>query len=77
MTTYLIVLAVFLLAFAGMAIGVILSNRRIKGSCGGIAGLQDEHGATLCESCTTPKTDCRENALRPQAENEPSSAAGR
>lgn len=40
---------VFLIAFTGMAIGVIVSNRRIKGSCGGIANLMGESGCDICE----------------------------
>ena len=55
---FLVAGLVFLLAFAGMAAGVILSNRRLKGSCGGLAGLRDEAGNVLCESCGTPSPDC-------------------
>ena len=51
--------AVFGIALVGMAIGVIVSNRRIKGSCGGMAGMKDEHGNTLCEGCTIPSPECR------------------
>lgn len=50
--------AVFLIAFAGMAAGVIFSNRRLKGSCGGLAGMRDEDGGVQCESCGTPSPDC-------------------
>lgn len=49
---------VFGLALAAMAIGVILSNRRIKGSCGGMAGLTDGQGRPLCEGCTNPSPEC-------------------
>jgi thiamine biosynthesis lipoprotein len=49
---------VFGVALAAMAIGVILSNRCIKGSCGGMAGLTDEQGRPLCEGCTKPSTEC-------------------
>jgi len=49
---------VFALALAGMAIGIILSNRRLKGSCGGIAGRQDGEGNLACEICTDPFPEC-------------------
>lgn len=51
-------LLVFGVALAGMAIGVILSNRRLKGTCGGIAGLTDTSGKTACELCTNPSPTC-------------------
>ncbi len=70
MGLYLIVLAVFVLAFAGMALGVILSNRCIKGSCGGLSNLRDEQGNSLCESCTTPKENCAASSLRRTAEQQ-------
>ena len=60
MSTTLILLstAVFALAIAGMAIGVILSNRRLKGSCGGLAGRQDREGNSVCDMCTDPSPVC-------------------
>ena len=54
---------VFATAMAGMAIGVILSNRRLKGSCGGLANLRDSTGNTLCEACTHPSPDCQGEPL--------------
>ena len=56
--TFLLAAIVFLIAIAGMAIGVIISNKRIKGSCGGLANLRDEHGNTMCEACTNPSPEC-------------------
>lgn len=70
MGIYLIVLGVFLIAFLGMAIGVILSNRCLKGSCGGLSTMTDEHGRSMCESCTTPKDSCPTSKLRQGAHEE-------
>ena len=55
--------AVFAMAIAGMAIGVILSNRRLRGSCGGLANMRDSQGKTLCEACTDPSPDCQGEPL--------------
>ncbi len=49
MNIVLITTGVFAIAFIGMAIGVIISNRAIKGSCGGIANLMGESGCDICE----------------------------
>ena len=62
--TFLIAGIVFLLVMGGMAIGVILSNRRIKGSCGGLANLRDKQGNTACEACTNPSPECRGENLK-------------
>ncbi len=56
--------AVFAVVIAGMAIGVILSNRRLRGSCGGLANLRDSQGKTLCEACTDPSPDCQGEPLK-------------
>lgn len=58
MNTFLITTGVFLIAVAGMSIGVIISNRRIQGSCGGLANMKDSDGKTMCEMCTKPSPDC-------------------
>ncbi|NOY43810.1 MAG: (Na+)-NQR maturation NqrM [Planctomycetes bacterium] len=39
-STILITFVVFAVAMTGMAIGVIVSNRRIRGSCGGLGNLR-------------------------------------
>ncbi|MAZ47195.1 MAG: hypothetical protein CME65_01450 [Halobacteriovoraceae bacterium] len=44
-----ITFAVFFVAFAGMAIGVIISDKVVKGSCGGIATLMG--GESACDIC--------------------------
>lgn len=67
-TTILFTVVIFAVALAGMAIGVILSNRRIKGSCGGLANMRDSEGNTLCDACSNPSPECRGEPLE-QAES--------
>ncbi len=60
LSTMLLAALVFGLAVAGMAIGVIISNRRLHGSCGGLEGLKDSRGNPLCEACTHPVAECEQ-----------------
>lgn len=55
MDTLLITTAVFLVAFTGMAVGVIIADKRIKGSCGGIGALM---GKSACDVCSL-KDQCK------------------
>ncbi len=57
---------VFLVAVGGMAIGVLISNRQIKGSCGGLASMPGSDGKSICELCTIPREDCVNEELRNQ-----------
>lgn len=59
-----IAMVVFGISLCGMAIGVILSNRRLKGSCGGLASLKDSQGNTMCEACTNPSPECQGEPLQ-------------
>jgi hypothetical protein len=58
-TIILLTLVVFVVAMLGMAAGLILSNRRLRGSCGGMAGIRDRDGNTLCDLCSDPSPECR------------------
>ncbi len=55
METLLITVTVFAIAFTGMAVGVIISNKAIKGSCGGIGALM---GKSACDICAI-KDKCK------------------
>ncbi|MEM9187467.1 MAG: FAD:protein FMN transferase [Planctomycetota bacterium] len=59
MQVFFVTLAAFAVALGGMAIGVLISNRRIKGSCGGLAGFKDGEGNSICDACTSPSPECR------------------
>ncbi|MEX0730068.1 MAG: (Na+)-NQR maturation NqrM [Aquisalimonadaceae bacterium] len=64
LTTILAAIVLFGLLFAGMAIGVILSNKPVKGSCGGLGavGLGGE-----CGVCGGDRSRCREeNGVQPE-----------
>ncbi len=65
----IVAIVVFGIALLFMSVGVIFSNRRIKGSCGGLAGLKDEKGKTLCEACTNPSPDCGGENLKHQGQH--------
>ena len=69
MAEILLAMAVFVLAVAGMSIGVIMRNKSIKGSCGGLANLRDEQGRSMCEACTNPSPDCTGENAEPASGN--------
>ena len=58
MATFLIAMIFFGIVMAAMAVGVIFSNKPIKGSCGGLSniGLEGE-----CEICGGNLSECEEN----------------
>ena len=62
--TVLAAVGIFALAIAGMAVGVIFSNRSIKGSCGGLANMPGQDGKSICELCTVPAEECRDEEMR-------------
>ena len=58
MNLFLPTLLAFCVVMAGMAIGVIISNRRITGSCGGLANMKAEEGEPMCECGARPGDSC-------------------
>ena len=70
MTLFLSALVVFALVMAAMAVGVIIGNRRITGSCGGLANLQAAGDEPMCECGARPGDACgagREGRFDPAA----------
>ena len=49
MQVYIIAFIIIALAILGLAIGVVLSDRRLKGSCGGLNTIQGLEGSCGCE----------------------------
>ncbi|NNJ26307.1 hypothetical protein [Alienimonas chondri] len=81
----LIAAVVMALALGGMALGVMLSGKRIEGSCGGLANSNiPGHDATSpcmsCgakpETCDRPGADQVRQAIRKESDQESVNAAG-
>lgn len=58
MAVFLLTLVFLLIVVAAMAVGVIVSNKPIKGSCGGIQQLGM---GGKCDICGGLPEDCEEN----------------
>ena len=67
----------FLVAVGGMAIGVLISNRQIKGSCGGLAAMPGGTGDSVCDLCSVPRKECVNEELRLQFQKTDAEAEAR
>lgn len=71
LSLFLGALVVTLLVVAGMAVGVIFGRERIKGSCGGIASMDQGSVSPECSLCSQPTDECadlKKEIKRRQAE---------
>ncbi len=68
MVIFVVTLLAFSLAVFGMSLGVILSDRRIKGSCGGLSHLGGKHGKVACEGCPSGGKNCSDGHSAPTAD---------
>ena len=54
----------FVVMLLAMSVGVLISNRRIKGSCGGLAALEQLNAKPgqkiACSLCSNPREECKE-----------------
>lgn len=53
MKIFFLTLAALVLVMLGMAVGVLFSNRKLKGSCGGLGAIMGED----CEFCDKKKNN--------------------
>ena len=51
MKLFLVTLALIVLALLGMAMGVLVAGKRLKGSCGGLSAAMNEQGERVCGIC--------------------------
>ena len=56
MDTLIAAFVAFGMVMVAMAVGVIFSNRVIKGSCGGLNTMSDDLGRSMCECGKEPGT---------------------
>ncbi|GGG63175.1 hypothetical protein GCM10011415_06960 [Salipiger pallidus] len=60
MTTFALTFVVFLIVMLGMALGVMLMGKRIKGSCGGLNAIGDADQCLVCKKEIDPDSPLRE-----------------
>jgi len=65
MNLFFVTFTVFVLVMIGMAIGVIVSNRAIKGSCGGLNDIDGLKGA--CDICEGKKVCAKRRKMERKA----------
>jgi len=77
MKIFWIVLVAFVVAFLGMALGVICRGRCLKGTCGGLSSLLMGRDRIQCDACcsrdendvTTPEPSLATESASPSADH--------
>ncbi|MGC0224606.1 (Na+)-NQR maturation NqrM [Pseudooceanicola nitratireducens] len=67
MDTVVLSFVLLSLVMLGMAVGVIFSGRRIKGSCGGLNAIGDADHCLVCKKEIDPDSPLRERLACPRA----------
>ena len=67
MTTFLFTFGLLLLIMLGMALGVIMMNKTIKGSCGGLNAISDADQCLVCKKDIDPDSPLRDRLQCPRA----------
>ncbi|MBU2963623.1 (Na+)-NQR maturation NqrM [Citreicella sp. C3M06] len=60
MTTFLLAFGLLMIVMLGMALGVILNGRTIKGSCGGLNAISDADHCVVCQREIDPDSPLKE-----------------
>ena len=64
LTVFALTLGILFVVVFGMAIGVLFGNRKLTGSCGGLANHPSKDGTTNCMLCSNPDAACKTQSLR-------------
>lgn len=75
MTTFLFTFALLLVVMFAMALGVILMNKTIKGSCGGLNAISDADQCVVCQKDIDPNSPLRDRLQCPRAKKRMEEAA--
>ena len=67
MATFFFAFGLLLLIILGMSLGVILMNKSIKGSCGGLNAISDADQCLVCKKDIDPNSPLRERLACPRA----------
>lgn len=67
MATFFLTFFMLLIIMLGMALGVILMGRRIKGSCGGLNAIGDADQCLVCNKEIDPNSPLRDRLQCPRA----------
>ncbi|MEM6384513.1 MAG: (Na+)-NQR maturation NqrM [Pseudomonadota bacterium] len=67
MSTFVFAFAFMLLIMVGMALGVMLMGKTIKGSCGGLNAISDADKCVVCKKDIDPDSPLRERLQCPRA----------
>lgn len=60
MSTFVLAFGLLMIVMLGMALGVILNGRTIKGSCGGLNAISDADQCVVCSREIDPDSPLKE-----------------
>ncbi len=67
MATFFLAFVLLMIAVTGMALGVLLTGRTIKGSCGGLNAISGADKCVVCKQDIDPDSPLRDRLHCPRA----------